>query len=453
MNKTKKCNFIVDSDFSNGVDFILKNKNLLCKKSSVFFLFQTEYDNRGNVLFDFLDVIKKIENLGLHYVNTIVCPTTSLQKVSFNDNALYCVWFCVDSKHMVLNKDKIREKHIWKNVEWGHRAKNYNSLGKDPGNVWIPTLDDGKGHITNHILLNKQKIIARIKKMCADEDLEFLFFSKKRKNTFLRKNQSAKAKIKTAHNKHFYNVYFKTSENMDDVRNGSISAIITSPPYWDLKNYFKRGQIGQEGYSKYLRRLAKVFSQCYLKLSSYGFMWININIRKKNDEAILIPNDIKDICRKIGFIYKGIFIWHKSSAIPVSNRNLKDHHEYILLFTKKASNTINWQNNITYCDYKNDSINYGCFWNLNRKAGSISTKTIHPAIYPTSLVDRAIKLSIIQSGVVLDPFLGSGTTLVSAANNGCSCIGFEYNDLFEDLIKSRITNETDLPLNSVSFHK
>ena len=55
---------------------------------------------------------------------------------------------------MLFIKDNIREKHIWKDVEWGKRKKNYNPKGKDPGNVWLPTKDDGKGKITEHLILN-----------------------------------------------------------------------------------------------------------------------------------------------------------------------------------------------------------------------------------------------------------------------------------------------------------
>ena len=60
------------------------------------------------------------------------------------------------------NKDIIREKHIWKNIEWGKRAFRYNVKGKDPGNIWIPTEDDGKGHITKHIFLSKKGVYNRL---------------------------------------------------------------------------------------------------------------------------------------------------------------------------------------------------------------------------------------------------------------------------------------------------
>jgi hypothetical protein len=61
------------------------------------------------------------------------------------------------------NKDPIREKHIWKDVEWGKRAKNYNILGKDPGTVWIKIIDDGKANTIGHEILTPEELLKRIK--------------------------------------------------------------------------------------------------------------------------------------------------------------------------------------------------------------------------------------------------------------------------------------------------
>jgi len=71
------------------------------------------------------------------------------------------ILFFVKSENYFFNKDPIREKHIWKNVEWGQREKNYNSKGKDPSNVWILTEDDGKGKITKFKPLSIKEVIKR----------------------------------------------------------------------------------------------------------------------------------------------------------------------------------------------------------------------------------------------------------------------------------------------------
>src|SRR5699024_7795541 len=76
---------------------------------------------------------------------------------------MYILWFA-KSENSYFNKDAIREPHIWKNVERGRREKNYSSKGKDPSNVWIPTKDNGKGKITEHISL---KIEGGIERLCS----------------------------------------------------------------------------------------------------------------------------------------------------------------------------------------------------------------------------------------------------------------------------------------------
>ena len=118
---------------------LLRERFTALDDSGCFFaLFATEYDERGNVLHDVFQLIARSVELGYTYVNTIVYPTAQAQQTAFRDNARYVVWLCKDTEHMEFHKDAIREKHIWKDVEWGKREKNYNPKGKDPGNVWIP---------------------------------------------------------------------------------------------------------------------------------------------------------------------------------------------------------------------------------------------------------------------------------------------------------------------------
>ena len=101
----------------------------------------------------------------------------------------------------------------------------------------------------------------------------------------------------------------------------------------------------------------------------------------------------------------------------------------------------------SFSDYKNDSINGGAFWNINRKAGSVGKKYIHPAIYPNELVARIIKLSTKEGELVVDPFLGSGTSLISALQCNRNFVGYEYNEGFKELMQSRF--EKELTKNSV----
>lgn len=436
---------ITNTGYKRTIELLSSEYEKLSSDGCFFALVRTEYDEKGNAVHDFLDVLCAATELGYEYVNTIVYPMSDAQRVAFADNVKYVVWLCKNHSEMKFNKDAIREKHIWKDVEWGKRAKNYSPKGKDPGNVWIPTEDDGNAHITNHIMLDDEGVIARILAMSDCQDDYVLYQDTP---------SSASARLTQAEPSHHSEraksrVIFKSSEDMSTVEDETIKAVITSPPYWNLKDYFKKGQIGQEGYEEYLNRMEVVLEQCYKKLTSDGSLWININIRVQGGRVIPIPRDFVKICRKIGFFYKGIVIWHKSSGIPTSDKNIADHHEYVMIFSKKEDFSVKREELSAISDYKNSKMNGAAFWNINRKAGSVGKKYIHPAIYPNELVARIIKIVTEKGETVLDPFLGSGTTLIAAEQNGRMCIGYEYNEGFQDLITSRLL--TDLGEAKIPF--
>lgn len=458
---------ILNNTIEANISLLCKYKDSLDQSGNIFVLVRNEVDGFGDVTSDFLDVIYAATSMGYLYVNTIVVPTEDRINADLPDNVLYIIWLAKDKNHF-FNKDVIRESHIWKDVEWGKRAKNYNPKGKDPGNVWIPTKDDGKAHITDHILLSLSDVINRLHSCSEQKGLGTLYVTSKGINKLglidcIHIEQLSSPDVVTA-SKHYRpnhpqtsqqkqvngTVVFGTSERMTKIPNGSVNVVVTSPPYWDLKDYFKEGQIGQESYQTYLNRLYKVCKGCYDKLSEDGSLWLNINIRTKNGSVILIPRDFVLQCKKIGFHYKGVLIWHKSSGIPTHDKNIVDRHEYVLVFSKSEKLNIN-SRICDFSDYKNGEINGGLFWNINRKAGSVGKQFIHPAIYPNDLVSRIIQITTSENDMVLDPFLGSGTTLIAAIKEGRNCIGYEYNEEFKELIYSRVTNEVASSVNLVEF--
>jgi len=437
-------------------------RNVLSKLNetgSLFIFFENEYNSDGFIKNSIFDVISLFINLNFNYVNTIVYPIKSTHFINnVRNNIRYIIWFTHNIDTVYFDKDKIREKHIWKDIEWGKRKKNYNPKGKDPGNVWIPTLDNGKGVILEHIILSTEEIINRCIISTSKNDSNiFIKISNIDKSKILNKNNITFEKDSPSFNKkdNFFNhsksdfkknikissnIYFKSSENMYDIKNNTIDLMITSPPYWNLKNYFKKGQIGHENYNKYLERINNVWQETFRVLKNNGSMWINVNTRKIKKKPILIPQDIINQCKKIGFLLKDIIIWHKSSGIPVSKKNIVDRHEYLLWFTKTNNFKIN---NINFNDYKNLHFSIGQTWNINRKAGSVGKDFIHPAIYPNKLTKRIIQLCSNEGDTVLDPFLGSGTTIISALNNNRNSIGYEYAEIFYNLIKYRIKKEVN----------
>ncbi len=431
---------ITSQAFDKTIELLQKKFDALDESGCFFAILSTEYDSDGNVIHDFFEVIAAAVKIGYAYINTIVYPTKNVQSVSFEDNVKYVVWLCKDPNKMIFNKDAIREKHIWKDVEWGKRAKNYNPKGKDPGNVWIPTLDDGKATITDHILLSEEDVINRLTAMSNCGDNYEIF----RASPLLRQIPKAAVLHKPANNAPVSGtVVFGSSEEMDKIENGSVTVVVTSPPYWNLKDYFKEGQIGQEPYENYLRRMKTVWEECYKKLKSTGSLWININIRVHDRKVILIPNDFIKMCKEIGFYYRGIFIWHKSSGIPTGDKNIVDRHEYVLVFSKQEHFFVDEEMQKSFSDYKNKDICGGAFWNINRKAGSVGKKYIHPAIYPNELVKRIVLMTSAENDLVADPFLGSGTSLIAALSVNRNFIGYEYNEGFQELMESRFDKELD----------
>lgn len=405
-----------------------------------------------------------------YFINNLVCinekPTDLIK--GLRHTYYHVIWLAKNLNELYFDKDKIREKHIWKDVEWGKRAKNYNSKGKDPGNVWIPTEDDGKANITKHIFLSKEDIIRRcldttvikdehvfIKSNLTylnypDINIDFLKFDKKKQPQTLT-NLKPKNELQHKEFDGTGEVYFKSCEDMKEIESNSINLMVTSPPYWDLKNYFKEGQIGyKESYEKYLERIKNVWKETYRVLKDDGSMWININTRTVNKKPYLIPFDIIKHCLELGFKLVDVIIWHKSSGIPTHDKNIVDRFEYFIWFAKSDSFKYNPQLIEKITDYKNDLMNKGDIWNINRKAGSVGKNFIHPAIYPTKLIDRIIELCTTEGDLVLDPFLGSGTSMISSINNKRSFIGYEFNEGFIDLIEHRVKNEiiNDFVLNS-----
>lgn len=252
-------------------------------------------------------------------------------------------------------------------------------------------------------------------------------------------------------------IYFKSCENMKEVNNESIQLMVTSPPYWNLKDYLVRNQIGyNERYKEYLIRINNVWREAFRILKKNGIAIININTKfgrfnriSPNKSLIQIQNDFISQMEKLGFILKDILIWHKSSGIPSKN-NFSDHFEYFLIFSKNGLYKIN-KDISNFIDYKlNIKINKPLnVWNINKKAGNLAKKhMIHPAIFPVEFIDRLIKMFTEEKDLILDPFMGSGTTLIASILNKRTCVGYELNDKeYLELIKFRLRDYKISPEN------
>ena len=236
-----------------------------------------------------------------------------------------------------------------------------------------------------------------------------------------------------------FKIHFDTSENIKKHKIKNVKLMITSPPYWDLKNYEAKNQIGyNEDYETYLKRVNKVWKNTFDVLKKDGIAIININTKAFKSSLKLLPYDFVKQMKKIGFYFKDLHYWHKSSGIPATN-NLKDNFEYFLIFSK-SKKTI-YKEDIDYFDYKlSFRPSKSNIWNVNKKFGSVGKKfMIHPAVFPVPYISRMLEIFTNEGDLIMDPFLGSGTTLISCMQSNRKFVGFELNNKeYKNLIKENL---------------
>ncbi|MCQ2971191.1 MAG: site-specific DNA-methyltransferase [archaeon] len=237
-------------------------------------------------------------------------------------------------------------------------------------------------------------------------------------------------------------LYCKSSENMDEIPDNSIHLMITSPPYNVGKEYDDDLTLDE-----YLELLTSVFAQTYKKLVSGGRACINIaNIGRK--PYIPLHAMVIEIMLNLGFLMRGEIIWDKSASaggscawgswMSASNPVLRDFHEYILIFSKESYSKNKSQE-------KKDTISHDEFIQWTKSIWTfpaVNAKKIgHPAPFPTELPHRLINLYSYEGDVVLDPFCGSGTTCIAATKNKRNYIGYDIEEKYIQLSKSRLSNQ------------
>ncbi len=232
-------------------------------------------------------------------------------------------------------------------------------------------------------------------------------------------------------------IIFSNSESMKELPNNSIHLMVTSPPYNVSKDYDQDLSL-----SEYLKLLQNVFKETFRVLVNGGRACINIaNLGRK--PYIPLSDYISKIMIEIGFKMRGEIIWNKAaSASPstawgswmsAANPILRDIHEYILVFSKgeyfrqkKESNSITKEQFMSWTK---------SIWTMNAESAK---KIGHPAPFPEELPYRLIQLYSFKNDIVLDPFIGSGTTAVAALKTERYYIGYENNKDYIKLAEKRI---------------
>ena len=268
------------------------------------------------------------------------------------------------------------------------------------------------------------------------------------------------------------NVFYKSSENMVEVPNGVVDVIVTSPPYFNIKDYFKDGRqkkkiskakkndIGNiDSFNDYIDSLVPVWKECYRVLKPNGKLCINVPlmpmIKKEmnthyNRDIFDIQSSIQNsVLKETKFYLMDLYIWNRTNptkklmfgSYPYpSNFYAQNTTEFITIYvkegkpekqskSKKEKSKLSQKEWVTYTKQ---------IWDIPIPNKSDLAFGIHSAIMPEEIARRCIKMYSFVDGVVLDPFTGSGTTLKVAASLKRKYIGYELYKSYRKIIEKKI---------------
>ncbi|MBQ9253511.1 MAG: site-specific DNA-methyltransferase [Bacteroidales bacterium] len=242
------------------------------------------------------------------------------------------------------------------------------------------------------------------------------------------------------------------------MKDSSVHLIITSPPYWQLKDYDTQQQIGfNDSYEDYINNLNMVWSECNRILHDGCRLCINIgdqfarSVYYGRYKVIPIRTEIIRFCESIGLDYMGAIIWQKQTSMHTTggavvmgsypyprNGIVKIDYEFILIFKKqgKAPQPTKQQKELSAIDKQEWNNYFSSHWNF------VGAKQDgHIAVFPEELPHRLIKMFSFVGETVFDPFMGSGTTALAAKNLQRNSIGYEINDSFKDYYKQKVCSD------------
>lgn len=271
-------------------------------------------------------------------------------------------------------------------------------------------------------------------------------------------------------------------EKIKELKKESVDCIVTSPPYWRLRDYGNEKQLGlEETPEEYIKELCDIFDECNRVLKKQGTLFVVLNdsysgsnsnsttgrkdFKKQEKDLVVKKNKCVAKIKSLvgipsmflleminrGWRLRNKIIWHKPNAIPesVKDRFTNDYEE-IFFFVKRRYYYFDLQ----FEEYKTDWIetfkknNYN--ETSNKKNGrqmrtvwSVNTQGLkhnHFASFPEEIVERCIRAGCPKNGVVLDIFLGTGTTLLVAEKLERNGIGIELNEEYIEIAKERLNN-------------
>lgn len=273
-------------------------------------------------------------------------------------------------------------------------------------------------------------------------------------------------------------VYFKDARQMSEVDDESITLIVTSPPYWIVKDYsldgYQRlqrhakldGQIGDiEDYQDYLQALTAVWKECERVLKPNGKLCVNAPImpipkRLKNADhtrfVVNIYTSIEgEILAKTNLKLMDVYIWERTNptkrlmfgSYPFPpNFYAQNTSEFIGVFVKEGEperkpREVKEASKLTeeeWVEYTKQ------VWRIPIPHTGDQAYGSHPAIMPLEVAERLVRLYSFVGDVVLDPFMGSGTTAKAALNHQRHYIGYEIDPSYKDVIERKLAKQLEL---------
>lgn len=247
------------------------------------------------------------------------------------------------------------------------------------------------------------------------------------------------------------------SRNLSLIPDKSVHLIITSPPYWQLKDYGNDNQIGfHDSYESYINNLNMVWSECNRILHDGCRLCINIgdqfarSVYYGRYKVIPIRTEIIRFCETLGMDYMGAIIWQKQTTMNTTgggavmgsfpyprNGILKIDYEFILIFKKQGKAPVPSLEQKKSSEMTKEEWNtyFASHWTFGG-----AKQDGHIAVFPEELPRRLIKMFSFAGETVFDPFMGSGTTALAARNLQRNSIGYEINPDFVDYYKQKVDN-------------
>jgi site-specific DNA-methyltransferase (adenine-specific) len=241
-------------------------------------------------------------------------------------------------------------------------------------------------------------------------------------------------------------MFVHSATSMHEVADNSVALMITSPPYHVGKDYDS-----DSSFEEYLGLLEEVFAETYRKLQPGGRAVVNVaNLGRR--PYVPLSHLITQRMLTIGYFMRGEVIWRKAKGAAgncawgswrsAANPVIRDVHEYCLVFSKgRFDRVVKGDSTIASDDFMEATLS---IWEIPAESAK---RVHHPAPFPVALPRRFIELYTYKGEVVLDPFMGSGSTAVAAVETGRHWIGYELSEEYAEITRKRAAEaQASLPL-------